>query len=177
MAFGRVDDGIYYLRNRSGCNSGNVDCLMVVTEVLTGLALVRSGVEFIKSNIDTAKDIGEMASAIDNLFDGRDQAHAAKRNANSHKSVAHEVIDAKLAEEELDTMRQLIDHRFGHGTWASIVTLRSQRIHEQKEAEKAERIERKKRRDKLVHDFEVGGAVVFAICALTAGLVAIFLFL
>lgn len=150
---------------------------MVVAEVLTGLALVRQGVSFIKENLNTARDIGEMAGAIDNLFDGRDQAHAAKRNANSHKSVAHEVIDAKLAEEELDTMRQLIDARFGHGTWASIVTLRSQRIHEQKEAEKAERIERKRKRDKLIHDFEVGGAVVFAICALTAGLVAMFLFL
>ena len=72
---------------------------MVVAEVLTGLALVRSGVSFIKENINTAKDIGEMADAIDNLFDGRDQAHAAKRKANkthSHKSVAHEVIDAKL---------------------------------------------------------------------------------
>ena len=150
---------------------------MVVAEVLTGLALVRSGVSFIRENINTAKDIGEMAGAIDNLFDGRDQAHAAKRKANSHKDVAHEVIDAKLAEEELDMMKQLIDARFGFGTWASIVTLRSQRIHEQKEAEKAERRERLKRRKKLIHDFEIGAGVVFGICALVAALVATFIFL
>ena len=150
---------------------------MVVAEVLTGLALVKQGVDFIKSNINTAQDIGQFASAIDNLFDGRDQAHAAKRNAHSHKSVASEVIDAKLAEEELDYMRQLIDARFGFGTWASIVTLRSQRIHEQKEAEKAERRERLQRRKKLIHDFEIGAGVVFGICALVAALVATFIFL
>ena len=150
---------------------------MVVAEVLTGLALVRSGVDFIKSNINTAKDIGQMAGAIDNLFDGRDQANAAKRNAHSHKSVASEVIDAKLAEEELDQMRQLIDARFGFGTWASIVTLRSQRIHDQKEAEKAERMARLKRRKQLIHDVEIGAGVVVGICALAAALVATFIFL
>ena len=153
---------------------------MVVAEVLTGLALVRSGVDFIKQNINTAKDIGEMADAIDNLFEGRDQAHAAKRNAkktHSHKEVAHEIIDAKLAEEELDTMRQLIDARFGHGTWASIVTLRAQRIHEQKQAEKAERIARRKRREQIIHDVEIGAGVIHAICALSAGLIAMIIFL
>jgi hypothetical protein len=150
---------------------------MVVAEVLTGLALVRSGVSFIRENINTAKDISEFAGAIDNLFDGRDQAHAAKRNANSHKSVAHEVIDAKLAEEELDTMRKLIDARFGHGTWASIITLRAQRIHDQKEAEKAERMARLKRRKQLIHDVEIGAGVVVGICALAAALVATFIFL
>lgn len=154
--------------------------LMVVAEVLTGLALVRSGVDFIKSNINTAKDIGEMADAIDNLFDGRDQANAAKRKASkthSHKSVAHEVIDAKLAEEELDTMRQLIDQRFGHGTWASIVTLRAQRIHEQKEAERAERLAKKKRREQIIHDVEIGAGVIFCICALGAALIAMIMFM
>tara|TARA_B100001057_G_scaffold500953_2_gene619124 strand:+ start:6547 stop:6999 length:453 start_codon:yes stop_codon:yes gene_type:complete len=150
---------------------------MVVAEVLTGLALVKQGVDFIKSNINTAQDIGQFASAIDNLFDGRDQAHAAKRNANSHKSVASEVIDAKLAEEELDQMRQLIDARFGHGTWASIITLRAQRIHDQKEAEKAERIARLKRRKQLIHDVEIGAGVVVGICALAAALIATFIFL
>ena len=153
---------------------------MVVTEVLTGLALVRSGVSFIKENINSARDIGEMAGAIDNLFEGRDQANAAKRNAkktHSHKEVAHEIIDAKLAEEELDTMRQLIDARFGHGTWASIITLRAQRIHEQKEAEKAERLARRKRREQIIHDVEIGAGVIFVICALGAALIAMIMFM
>ena len=32
------------------------------------------------------------------------------------KSVAEETINAKLAQEHMDKMRQLIDMRFGHGT-------------------------------------------------------------
>ena len=55
------------------------------------------------------------------------------------KYVASEVIDAKLAAESMDEMRQLIDNRFGFGTWKSIVDLRAQRIQEQKEAEELAR--------------------------------------
>ena len=43
---------------------------MPVAEILAGIALVKSSVEFIKSNIDTCKDIGELGSAIDNLLKG-----------------------------------------------------------------------------------------------------------
>ena len=41
---------------------------MVVAEVLTGIALVQQSVKFIKDNINTAKDIGDIASQIDDLF-------------------------------------------------------------------------------------------------------------
>ena len=43
---------------------------MVVGEVLAGMALVRSGVDFIKSNIGAAQDIGKFVSAIDIILDG-----------------------------------------------------------------------------------------------------------
>ena len=36
---------------------------MVVAEVLTGIALVKQATDFIKSNIDTVKDIGEIGHA------------------------------------------------------------------------------------------------------------------
>ena len=41
-------------------------------EAMAGVALVKASVEFIKSNIDTAKDIGEIAGAVDNLFKGQE---------------------------------------------------------------------------------------------------------
>ena len=44
---------------------------MVVAEVLAGISLVKASVDFIKSNIDTAKDIGEIAGAVDDLFRGK----------------------------------------------------------------------------------------------------------
>ena len=115
---------------------------MVVAEVLAGIALVKSSVDFIKSNIDTAKDIGEIAGAIDGLFQGAEQCQK-QRNKKSGVSVkdqfginnvAQEVIDAKLAEEKLQEMRTLVDMRFGPGTWQSILDLRAKRIQEEKEA-------------------------------------------
>ena len=45
----------------------------MIAETLAGISLVKASVDFIKSNIDTAKDIGEIASAVDGLFRGADE--------------------------------------------------------------------------------------------------------
>ena len=116
---------------------------MAVAEILAGIALVKSSVEFIKSNINTAKDIGEIAGAIDGLFRGAEECQKSRNKKASTQgikdqfginSVAQEVIDAKLAEEKLQEMRNLVDMRFGPGTWQSILDLRAKRIQEEKEA-------------------------------------------
>ena len=52
---------------------------MPVAEILAGIALVKSSVDFIKSNIQTAQDIGEIAGAIDGLFKGTEEVQK-KRN-------------------------------------------------------------------------------------------------
>ena len=54
---------------------------MVVAEVLTGIALVKQATDFIKSNINTVKDIGQMAGHIDDLFRGEHEAQKARRAA------------------------------------------------------------------------------------------------
>ena len=112
----------------------------MVAEVLAGIALVKQSVDFIKSNINTVKDIGEIGTQLENLLDGNAQVQKAKvERGNSVsdqlgiKSVAKEVIDAKLAAEQMEAMRELIDARFGWGTWKEIVALRQQRIKEEKE--------------------------------------------
>ena len=46
---------------------------MPVAEILAGIALVKSSVDFIKSNLNTCKDIGEIGSAIDGLLRGKDE--------------------------------------------------------------------------------------------------------
>ena len=99
---------------------------MVVAEVLTGIALVKQATDFIKSNINTVKDIGQMAGHIDDLFRGEHEAQKARNkkaviDTFSVNSVAQEVIDAKLAAEKLREVSVLIDMRFGPGTWAGIV--------------------------------------------------------
>lgn len=126
---------------------------MVVAEVLTGIALVKQATDFIKSNIDTVKDIGEIGETIEDLFKGEEECQKARAkkagvgNVGDQlgiKSVAQEIIDAKLAQEQMQKMRVMIDNRFGVGTWQSIVDLRAKRIREAKE--EALRIKREKAR-------------------------------
>ena len=121
---------------------------MVVAEVLTGIALVQQSVKFIKENISTAQDIGQIAGQIDDLFRGEKEAQKARSKKSGKNSfsdqfgvetVAQEIIDAKLASEKLYEVSQLVDLRFGHGTWAGIVAERAKRIQEAKEAAAAER--------------------------------------
>ncbi len=145
---------------------------MAVAEILAGIALVKSSVEFIKSNIDTAKDIGELATGIDGLFRGHDDVQA-ERNRKAGmgvsdqfgiKTVAQEIIDAKLAEEKMQEMRNMIDMRFGPGTWKSIVDERARRIQEAKEAEKKAKIEKAKEQKEFYEALKQG-AVVFLVVA------------
>ena len=108
-----------------------------ITAVLTGIALVKQSVEFIKSNIETVNDIGEIVGAIDNLLDGEKQVQKERFSGgsiiSSHKSAASDIIDAKLAQEALSEMRSLINFRFGPDTWKTIVDERARRLQEHKE--------------------------------------------
>ncbi len=145
---------------------------MVVAETLAGIALVKSATEAIKGAISTANDVGSLAREIDKLFEGEKQIQRDKMSAQnplSMKSVAEETINAKLAQEHMDEMRQLIDMRFGHGTWQGIIAERARRIHEIKEAEKRERIRKQKAKDDaievalIVMGVSVGVIVIVAI--------------
>ena len=124
---------------------------MVLGDIVTGIQLVKQSVAFIKDNIATAKDISDIAQQIDDLFEGKNQLDK-KRNKKDGmsiaeqfgvKNVANEIIDAKLAAEEIYNISVLVDQRFGHGTWQTIITERAKRIEAAKAAEK-ERIKVKK---------------------------------
>jgi len=145
---------------------------MPVAEILAGIALVKASVEFIKSNIDTAKDIGEIAGAIDGMFSGTEEVQK-KRNKKTGmglkdqfgiQSVAQEMIDAKLAEEKMQEMRNLIDMRFGPGTWQKILDERQKRIVEEKEAQRLARIQKRKEEEEFWEMIKmlmiIGGCVI-----------------
>jgi hypothetical protein len=120
---------------------------MPIAEILTGIALVQQSVAFIKSNINTVQDIGQIAGQIDDLFRGEKEAQQARnRKAGGGlgdqfgvDTVAKEIIDAKIAAEKLQEVAILVDMRFGPGTWKGIVAERAKRIQEAKEAAAAER--------------------------------------
>ena len=154
---------------------------MVVAEVLTGIALVQQSVKFIKENISTAQDIGQIASQIDDLFSGEKQVQQARAKKSGTglgdqfgvDTVAKEVIDAKLAAEQLREVATMVDMRFGHGTWAGIIAERAKRIQERREAEAAAR----RKKIQADREFEEGVKQFLLIGVIIAVAFALFVFL
>lgn len=140
---------------------------MFVGEVLTGIALVKSAVDGLKSAIGTAKDVSEIAGFIDQMFQGEQEIQRRKQKKNndpfSVSSVASETINAKLAQEKMDEMKQLIDFRFGHGTWAGIIAERARRIQEAREAEKIARRQKQAQREEIMVIAILGGGLLLAL--------------
>jgi hypothetical protein len=153
----------------------------MIAETLAGIALVKSAVEGIKSAINTAKDIGEIASHVDNLLEGEKQIQQQRSKKSGMgisdqlgiKNVAQEVIDARLAQEQIQEMRNLIDMRFGPGTWQSIVDLRAKRIQEAKEAAAAARKQKLKEQKEFLENIKAVG-ISIGVIIIT---VALFIFL
>ena len=145
----------------------------MIAETLAGIALVKSAVDGIKSTINTANDIGEIAKYVDNLLEGEKQVQQQRARKSGLglgdqlgiESIAQEVIDARIAQEKVNEMRTLVDMRFGPGTWQSIVDLRNKRIKELKEAKAKARREAIRRQQEMIENIKlaVGVGVVMAI--------------
>ena len=147
-----------------------------ISTALAGIALFESAVDGIKGAISTANDVGEIAGYLDNLFEGEKQVQQ-RRNQQSGvggvgdqfgiKTVAQEIIDAKLAKEQMQEIASMVDMRFGHGTWRSIVDERAKRIREAKEAEAAARKaalqKQKEFEESLKQALMIGGAIIVAL--------------
>lgn len=149
-----------------------------ISTALAGIALVKSSVDFIKTHINTAKDIGEIAGQIDALFVGQKQVQeASNRKAGvglsdqfGVQSVAQEMIDAKLAAEKLQEVANMVNMRFGPDTWKEILAERNRRIQEAKEAQIAARKAAQKAQDELIENIKIGSLIVLVMA------IAIFLF-
>ena len=151
----------------------------MIAETLAGIALVKSAVDGIKSTINTANDIGDIAKYVDNLLEGEKQTQQqrSKKSGNSLgdqfgiQSVAQEVIDARLAQEKVQEMRTLVDLRFGPGTWQSIVDERAKRIREAKEAAEQARREAIQRQNEIMETVKMGVGVGIIVLACVAFLI------
>ena len=149
----------------------------MIAETLAGIALVKSAVDGIKSAIGTAKDVGEIAGHIDNLLTGEKQVQQQRARKSGVglgdqfgiKSVAQEVIDARLAQEQVQQMRTMIDMRFGPGTWQSIVDERARRIQQAKEAERAARIKARREQEEFMESLKQS-ALISLVIAIAGGL-------
>ena len=148
---------------------------MVVAEVLTGIALVQQSVKFIKDNISTAQDIGQIAGQIDSLLTGEKQVQEQRAKKSGAgigdqfgiNKVAQEVIDARLAQEKVNEMRTLVDMRFGPGTWQSIVDERARRIQQAKEqaaqARKEQRLKQQELEEAIKTTLIIAGVILVAV--------------
>ena len=131
-----------------------------ISTALAGIALVKKSVDFVKSNISTAQDIGQLIGHIDKAMTGEQQVIKARDKANvdhfAVENVAQEVIDAKLAKEALYELSQLIDHRFGHGTWRFILAERKKRIDAKKQAIKEAKAAKLKQQQQIAEYIKYG---------------------
>jgi len=142
---------------------------------MAGIALVKGAVDGIKGMINTANDVSDIAGYIDKLFEGEKQVQQ-QRNKKSNVSsfdgiggVASEIIDAKLAAEKMQEVATLIDLRFGHGTWQSIVNERAKRIREEKEAAAAARREAIRKHNELMETIR-NSLIVLGVVAVSIAL-------
>jgi hypothetical protein len=144
-----------------------VDPLTAGAAVVSGFKLVKQSVDFIKQNISTAKDIGDLIGHIDKAMAGEQQAIKARDKANvdvfAVENVAKEVVEAKLAQEALYDLSQLIDHRFGYGTWRFILAERKKRIDAKKQAIKEARAEKLRRQQQIADYIKYGMITLFII--------------
>ena len=139
-----------------------------ISTALTGIALLKSSVDFIKSNISTAQDIGQIAGQIDAMFTGQKQVQEASNKKTGMgladqfgvQSVAKEMIDAKLAAEQVAEVARMVDFRLGHGTWAAILAERQKRSQQAKEAQAAQRKIERERQQEMFENFKVGAIAV-----------------
>ena len=138
-----------------------------ISAALAGIALVKKSVDFIKTNITAVQDIGDVISHVDNALNGQQQVikEREKKGADPFavENVAKEVIDAKLAQEALYEMKQLINARFGHGTWEYILEERKKRIDKKKQAVKearAAKLKKQKEMYEMVRMVSIGIAIL-----------------
>jgi len=145
-----------------------------VSAVLTGIALVKSATSFIKENLNTVNDISGIAKQIDQMFEGQQQINKERsKQANSTanelglSNVADSIISARLAAEEMQQVKNMINLRFGPTTWDSILMERKRRIDARKKAiQKAKADKLRKQRE--IYDMIRLGFIVIAVIGFIA---------
>tara|TARA_B100001167_G_C16740461_1_gene290764 strand:- start:98 stop:607 length:510 start_codon:yes stop_codon:yes gene_type:complete len=154
---------------------------MVVAETLAGLALVNSAVKGIKSVIATCQDVSEIADQIDSVITGTKEVHTkshpiankwdkfigktlgSSADKFSLGAIAKETIEERLAEEQLNRVRLMINKRFGPDTWDTILEERELRIEKHKKQLKKETAKKQESNEKLYKILETIAGYIFLI--------------
>ena len=131
-----------------------------ISTALAGIALVKKSVDFVKQQIQTCNDIGDIIGHIDKAMTGEQQVIKARDSKNvdhfAVENVAQEVIDAKLAREQMNELRNLVNFRFGPGTWEFILQERKKRIDAKKQAIREAKAAKLKQQQKIAEYIKLG---------------------
>jgi len=137
-----------------------VDPVTAGAAVLSGIKLVKQSVDFVKQQIQTCNDIGDIIGHIDKAMAGEQQVIKARDSKNvdhfATENIAKEVIDAKLAREQMNELRNLVNLRFGPGTWEFILQERKKRIDAKKQAIKEARAAKLKKQQEIAEYIKYG---------------------
>jgi len=133
----------------------------MVAEILAGVALVKASISAIQSTIQSCKDISEIATDIDNLFQGQQDIARDKRKAQATGQSATQIVIAEeTAKEDLKIAQELIIARFGYHSWQRILQIQQDQLLEQK-ALAAARKKKKAETQQVVEDAATVGISVF----------------
>jgi len=133
----------------------------MVAEILAGVALVKASISAIQSTIQSCKDVSEIATDIDNLFQGQQDIARDKRKAKATGQSATQIVIAEeTAKEDLKIAQELIIARFGYHSWQRILQIQQDQLLEQK-ALAAARKKKKAETQQVVEDAATVGISVF----------------
>ena len=141
----------------------------IVTATLTGIALIKKSVDFVKENISTVNDIKDIAKQIDGFFEGESQMNKKSGKVGIKEqfgieSSASDFIDRKLLEEKRNELKQIINLRFGPTAWDQILAERANRINEAKEAVRLRKVEKRQQQKEIIDTLQTMG-IIFCVLA------------
>ena len=76
----------------------------------------------------------------------------------------------------MQEIANMVNMRFGPGTWQGIINERARRIQEQKEIEKEERLKRRKAHQEMAENIKTMGIVVMSIATFVVLATGLFLY-
>ena len=149
-----------------------------VTTAIAAVTAASNAIAFIKARINDAQSVADISQQLGTLFDCQKKLNQERNKKAGFSDISLKnsidfVLETRLIQEELNSIRTMIDLRFGPGTYMECVNHYNQKLREQKEAQKAARREAA-RRAKEIEETIKTTLLVAGIIAVT---IALFVFL
>ena len=149
-----------------------------ITTAVAAVAAASNAIAFIKARINDVQSVADISQQLGTLFDCQKKLNQERNKKAgvsdiSLKNSIDFVLETRLIQEELNSIRTMIDLRFGPGTYMECVNHYNQKLREQKEAQKAARREAARRAKELEETIKTT-LLVAGIIAIT---IALFVFL